>query len=83
MVARTRRLRTVMPMTPITMTAAAPMAMSAEMLRMILLCPKVGGREPEPESVVVLGFRTIGLGRTAGHDLFTAEPQRDGLPETE
>lgn len=29
------------------------------------------------------GFRTIGLGRTAGQDLLTAEPQRDGFPETE
>lgn len=31
----------------------------------------------------MLGFRTIGFGRTVGHDLFTAEPQSDGLPETE
>lgn len=29
-----------------------------------------------------LGLRTMGLGRTAGQDLLTAEPQRDGLPET-
>jgi hypothetical protein len=34
---RTRRLSTVMAITPTTMTAAAPMAMRADMLRMILL----------------------------------------------
>jgi len=28
------------------------------------------------------GLRTMGLGRTLAQDLFVAEPQRDGFPET-
>lgn len=29
------------------------------------------------------GLRTMGLGRTAGQERLTAEPQREGLSETE
>ena len=35
------------------------------------------------ESEEELGFRTMGFGRTAGQDLLTAEPQSEGLPETD
>lgn len=35
------------------------------------------------ESEEELGLRTMGLGRTPGQDLLTAEPQREGFPETE
>ena len=34
------------------------------------------------ESEEELGLSTMGLGRTAGQDLLTAEPQRDGLAKT-
>lgn len=80
---RTRRLRTVIAITPMTMTAAAPIAMIADMLRMILLWRGFGATELVVESEEEFGLRTIGLGRTAGQDLLTAEPQSDGLPNTE
>lgn len=79
---RTRRLRTVMKMIPITMKAAAPIAMRAEMERRILLCAMVGGID-SGSVPVELGLRTIGFGRTAGQLLLTAAPQRVGFPATE
>lgn len=72
-----------MAMTPMTITAAAPIAISADMLSIIFLWPRFGGNEPVVESEVELGLRTMGLGRTAGQDFLTAEPQRDGLAATE
>lgn len=78
----TRRLRTVIAITPMTITAAAPIAMRAEMLRMLFLWARIWGIEPGGESEE-LGLRTIGLGRTVGQVLSTAAPQREGLNATE
>lgn len=77
------RLRMVIAITPITITAAAPIAIRADMLRIILRWPRGGGKDPGVESPVEFGFRTIGLGRTPGQDLFTGDPQRNGLPLTD
>lgn len=66
--------------TPMIITAAAPIAIRAEMLRIIFLWPKAWGIKPGVESEE-LGLRTIGLGRTVGQLLLTAAPQREGLPE--
>lgn len=62
------------------MKAAAPIAMSADMLRtLFLICPVRAGPLVGLEE---LGLRTIGLGWTERHERFTTEPQRDGFPAT-
>lgn len=79
---RTRRLRTVIVITPMTMAAAAPIAMRAEMLRIFFPRVKVGAMVVGVASVE-FGFSTIGLGRTVGQLLLAAAPQSEGLPETD
>lgn len=69
--------------TPIVMAAAAPIAIRADMLRIILLWPSDGATDPGVESPVEFGSRTRGLGRTPGQDLFTMDPQRKGFPLTD
>lgn len=80
---RTRRLRTVIAITPIMIMAAAPIAMRAEMLRIFFLWARDSGIEPGGVESEELGLRTSGLGRTVGQGLLTAAPQSNGLPETE
>lgn len=79
---RTLRLSTVIVIMPITIAAAATMAMRAEMLRIFFLWPKACGIESGVEAFVS-GSITIGLGRTEAQDLLTAAPQSDGLLDTE
>lgn len=75
-----------MVITPSAISAAAPIAMSAEMLRMIFLCARFSGDNAESGEALEdeeLGLRTIGFGRTPGQEMLTTAPQRPGLPDTE
>jgi len=75
-----------MAIIPRTMRTAAPMAMIAEMLKMILLWRTLAEVRAGLEGAFCedeLGLRTIGFGRTAGQERLTAEPQRSGLSERE
>lgn len=77
-------LRMVIVMTPSAITAAAPIAIRADMLNMIFLWRVfLDEREVLADEVEELGLRTIGLGRTVGQERFTTEPQRPGLSERE
>lgn len=81
---RTRKLRSVTRTTPSAITTAAPIAISADMLRMIFLWRVLFVKGPTDElGSEEFGFRTRGFGRTAGQDRLTADPQREGLSERE
>ena len=71
-----------MAITPMIIVAAAPIAISAEMLSIFFLWLGFAGLESGVESEE-LGSRTSGLGRTAGQLLLTKAPQRAGFPYRE
>ena len=74
-----------MVITPTVISAAADMATRAEILRIIFLWRRFKEERGEEEGFEEeeLGFRTMGLGRTPGQERLTAEPQSDGLLESE